>query len=148
MTWQFAEPETLQAMCGEDARYFDPKADYTFSPVSSNIEQEYNKAKKIQNYDQAIGRLTNLVQVVPEIIPVISHMITRQLELQGDEYQDIGEMMKKLSKAKPVIEGQQGTPAPPAQTQPDMLNQRGTNQYMYPLSPQEEMVRGSMKGFR
>ncbi len=101
MTWQFAEEETVIKMMGEDAQYFDPVADYSYSPVSSNIEQEYSKTRKIQNYDQTLGRLSGMVKIIPELIPVIAHILRRQLELQGDEYQDVGDMIKKLSGAKP-----------------------------------------------
>lgn len=108
MTDQFAQDETLQKMIGDNVQYFDPNPDYTYSPVTSNIEMEYNKKTKIQNYDQTMGRISGMVQVIPELVPIIAHIIRRQLELQGDEFPAIAQMIENLSKAQPRQEGAQG----------------------------------------
>ena len=143
MTYQFAEQETLEKMCGkEDAQYFDPKQDYSYSPVSSNIEQEYNKNKKIQNYDQNVGRLSGLVQSIPELVPIIAHMEQRILELQGDEFQDVGKMIEALAKAK--VRNKEGEEIGGGGSSPQVADQPETptsNQTGNPMSMQESQVR-------
>jgi hypothetical protein len=147
MTWQFAEPETLDAMCGEDAQYFDPAQDYTYSPVSSNIEQEYNKKQKILNYDQTMSRIIPMIQPLPELVPIIAHIIKRQLELQGDEYQDVGEMIGNLSKAK--VRNKEGESAGGGMVnQPNTPEIASSNQSGNPMSMQEEQTRMGMEGLR
>jgi hypothetical protein len=137
MGWRFAHDETLIKIMGEDARFFDANADYSYSPLSSNIEQEYNKYRKIQLYDQSIGRISGLVQPLPEVVPILAHMIGRQLELQGDEFQTIGAMIGKLAKAKVRPDG--GTPAQITDGQePPMSNQNGVE-----MSTQEGSVRSA-----
>ena len=121
MTYRFAHNDTIMKMLGEDAKHFDANEDYTYSPVTANIETEFKKEKKIQLYDQTIGRLSGMIKMLPELVPIIAHCVQRQLELQGDEYNQIAGMMQKLSKAKPrdeesgeqVKDGQ----APPTQNQ-------------------------------
>ena len=135
MTWQFAHPKTAWRMMGEYSQSFDPDAEYTYIPVTSNIETEYNKYRKIQNYDQTIGRLSGMVQIVPEIVPIIAHMIQRQLELQGDEYQDIAGMIKNLIKAKVNPQGKQGQAVPNQRPGPT------SNQNMLPMSLEEQGTR-------
>lgn len=135
MTHQFASEKTAWKMMGDDAPYFDPDPDYSYTPVTSNIETEFNKYRKIQLYDQTIGRLSGLAKVVPEIIPIIAHIIRRQLELQGDEYQTIAKMLENFSKAKPRPEG--STP-----NQPEDIKETPTsNQMGQPMSPAEEGTR-------
>lgn len=135
MTHQFAEEETAFKMMGDDAAYFDPDEEYTYTPVSSNIELEYNKNKKIQNYDQTLGRISGLVQNIPELVPIVAHILRRQLELQGDEYPIIAKMIEKLSGAEVQTEPGKGQ---------DIANMRtieGSNQNMLPVSGQEESAR-------
>lgn len=106
MTHRFAHDETLVKMLGKDAQFFDANADYTYTPVTSNIEAEYSKQKKIQLYDQSIGRISGLVQSLPELIPIIARMVGRQMVLLGDEFNEIGPMISNLAKAKPQKEGE------------------------------------------
>lgn len=144
MTYMFARPQTLMMLMGEDAYNFSPDNDYTYTPVSSNIEMEYNKYKKIQLFDQTIGRLSGLVQQLPALVPIIAHMIQRQLELQGDEYQVVGKMIENLSKSKP--QGKEGEQGGQGVEQPkDMEETPTSNQTGNPQSTQEEMTR-SMTG--
>lgn len=135
-TWQFAEDETLVDLLGDIVKSFDPDPLFTYQPVSSNIEVEYNKVKKIQNWDQLIGRLSGLAKVVPEAIPVIAYAVGRIAELQGDEYRRIAPMIDKLSKAKPQPEGKEGE-------QPkNMPDEATSNQNGQAMSLQEQGVRG------
>jgi hypothetical protein len=139
MTWQNARPKTAMKMMGKYAQFFDPDETYTYSPVTPAVESEFNKYRKIQLYDQTIGRLAGFSKTVPEVIPIIAHMIQRQLELQGDEYQDIAGMIEKLSKAKPQPEpgegGGGGGEQPKNMRNLPVSNQTGT--------PQTEMEMGT-----
>ena len=140
MTYQFARAETATKMMGDDAQYFDPDADYSYTPLSSNIELEYNKHKKVQLYDQTLGRLAGLVKILPQLVPVLAHIISRQLVLQGDEYQDIGEMIEKLAGSKPQAEPQAG------ETPSNMQSVPTSNQSGIEMSGAEQSVRGMPTG--
>lgn len=146
MTHRFMKDKTAWEMMGADAVHFDAKPDYSYMPVSSNIEAEANKFKKIQQYDQSIGRLSGLVKGLPEIIPIIAHMTARQLELLGDEYVKFGHMIDNLTKAKYREEGEQ-----PNQVK-DMSAPPTSNQMGMPMSLQEQgtrenaMAQGGMIG--
>ncbi len=142
MTHQFAKEETALKMMGDDAEFFDPDADYTYSPVSTAIETEYNKYKKIQLYDQTIGRLAGLAKGLPKVIPVIAHMIQRQLELQGDEFQDIAKMIEDLAGSQYQEPTQ---PGDEAQTPANLPEQPTSNQNNTPMSTMEESMRGSSR---
>jgi hypothetical protein len=129
--------ETAYKIMGEEcAKVFDANANYTYSPVSSNIESEYNKNKKIQLYDQTMGRLSGLVKGLPELIPIIAHIISRQLILQGDEYQDIGHMIEKLTKAKYQEADKDNPQAPKDAKDGPKSNQEGQD-----MSPMEQGAR-------
>jgi hypothetical protein len=134
MTYQFSTEETALRLMGDDAVYFDPDEQYSFSPVSSNVEMEYNKYKKITNYDQTLGRLAGMVQSVPALLPVIAHILRRQLELQGDEYPVIAKMIEKLSGA--TVNTDQG-----ATQIADMPTMETSNQNNMPVSLPEEAAR-------
>ena len=138
MSYRFAKDETLLRMLGDDAQHFDARLDYTYTPVSTAIEAEQNKYKKIQLYDQTIGRISGMVQQLPEVIPIIAHMLGRQLELQGDEFAQIGGMIDKLSKAKVQPEG-----GAPMQTK-DMPDQATSNQSGVTMSTMEKDARNGM----
>lgn len=140
MSYAFMEEGTAIAMMGDDSQFFDPDADYSYTPVSSNIETEYNKNKKIQLYDQTLSRIVPFAQTVPAVIPIIAHIIARQLVLQGDEYQDIGGMIEKLATSQPQPEpGQGGAPQPQS---PEGNMNPESNQSGNPMSEAEQGVRG------
>jgi hypothetical protein len=66
---------------------------------------------------------------------VIAHIIGRQLELMGDEYQDVGKMIEKLAKAKFQPEGEQGKDVK------NMKDAPTSNQEGHPMSVQEQSAR-------
>ncbi len=145
MTYQFAHQKTALKMMGDDAQYFDANADYTYSPVSTAIETEYNKFQKIKMLDQTMGRISGLVQVLPGIVPVIAHVLKMQLELYGNEYQDIANMIQKLAGSQPVMEQGQGAGTPTPNQVSDMSGNT-SNQSGQPQSVLEQMTRGAMGG--
>ncbi len=127
MGYQFMHPITAMKILGPLAPYFNPEADYNYQPVTSNIEQENSKYRKIQLYDQLIGRLSGMAKVIPQIIPIIAYMIGEVTKLMGAEYQNVGQMLEQLTKAKPQPEGQgQGAQQPEDMNNVPMSNQNNT----------------------
>ena len=145
MTWQFMHPNTIQANYSpEEAQAFNPVGDYTYQPVTSNIELESNKYKKIQNLDQNIGRLAGLLKVVPEFLQLIVMMEKDILDLNGAEYRKYEKVLDNLMKAKVRPEGgeeggdQQFTPRSPGDMKPEMTQ----NQTGLPVGTTEQYARG------
>ena len=134
MGYAFMHPKTAMDILGTDAQFFDPNAEYSYAPVSSSIETEYNKAKKIQNLDQMMGRLVNFQN--PSIIPIIAAIIAQQFELMGVEYERFGRMIERL--ASTPMQPEQPRGPTPADAQPTPTS----NQVGNPMMIQEEMVRG------
>jgi hypothetical protein len=139
MTYQFMLADTAKVVMGEDAQFFDANADYVYVPVSSNIEQEFNKYKKIQNNDQMIGRLVGLAKVFPQVIEAIALILKDTLELGGKEYGEVKGIIERLSQSKPQLEGGNGS------TQPaDMQGMATSNQGGMPMSTGEMGAREMM----
>jgi hypothetical protein len=80
----------------QEVQVFSPIGDYTYQPITSNIEAQHSKDAKVRNYDQIIGRLSGLAQGNPAIIPVIAYIVGRQLDLMGDEFRAVEPLIKKL----------------------------------------------------
>ena len=121
MAYQFMHPETATKLWGPAARMFDPDADYSYTPVSSNIEMEYNKDRKVQRYDQILSRIASIPN--PAIVPIIAYIIGQQCTLLGAEYQDLATMLTTLARTPntpegPAAEGEQaGNAAVPTSNQ-------------------------------
>ena len=105
--YRFLRQDTLEKMLGEEmAQFFDPICDYTFVPLSENLESDQNKMKKVGVYDQMNGRLAGLAKIFPkEIAGIIAYNTGRQAELMGTEYNEIKHMLDALTKAKPQDDG-------------------------------------------
>jgi hypothetical protein len=144
MTARFAYPESAMKLMGNDAHFFSPNEDYTYTPVSSNIEQEYSKQRKVALYDQMIGRLSGLAKGIPEVLPVIAHITGRQAELMGDEFQEIKPMIEKLMKAKwQEGKGEQQGGAPPPGNVPNAHSPMTQNQHGIPVQGLEAQARAA-----
>jgi len=137
MGYQFMHPVTAMNILGELAPYFSPEADYNYQPVTSNIEQENSKYRKIQLYDQLIGRLSGMAAVIPAIVPILTYMIGEVTKLMGAEYQNVGGMLENLAKAKP----QQG--AGPGNQQVSDMSTPTSNQSGNEMSSGEMEARNS-----
>ena len=141
LVYRFAEPETLTKLVGEAlAAHFDPNADYTYVPLSANLEAEHDKMKKVGVYDQMNGRLAGLAKIFPrEIAALIAFNVGKQAELLGSEYREIAHLLQALTKAQPQPEGkgaeQTADGKPPATS-----NQMGMEQ-----STLEQSARGTMQ---
>jgi hypothetical protein len=137
MAYRFMHPTTAIKIMGDNAQYFDPEEDYNYQPVTSNIEAENSKKAKIQMYDQLIGRLSGMAQSIPQVIPIIAHMISEITKLMGNEYQDIGNMIDQFSQAQPKPEGGGEQPK-------DMKDDPTSNQSGNPMMQQEISARDNM----
>jgi hypothetical protein len=102
MIFQFAEPETAMLLMGDDAQHFDPDSDYVYQPVSSNIEMEANKSKKVGTWQQILNSIIGMKS--PATPPIIAYIIGKMCELQGAEYRQVQKMLEALAKA-PVDQG-------------------------------------------
>jgi len=140
MAYRHMRPETLEKILGKELmQYFDPNCDYTYVPISANIEAEAGKMRKVGVYDQMMGRIAGLAKIAPkEILPIIAHIIGEQAQLLGGEYRDIEEMLKALANATPQPEGGGATQTADG-GQPQMSNQYGMEQ-----SSTEQYARGGM----
>jgi len=131
MTNQFMQPETALDVMGEDVYSFAANADYTYSPVSSNIEQEYNKQTKLKIIDQFIGRLVNLPN--PKTPVLLNKLMAMAFNLLGQEFQEIESVLLDESVPPPPTGGGQqiaGLNATPTNNQNGM-----------PMSGAEQSVR-------
>ena len=134
MTVQFMEAETARKLLGADIAVFDPDGDYTFKPITSGIEAEYNKNRKAQSYDQLIGRLGGLAQVSPAVVPIIAHAVAEQLKNLGGEQRTFAPLIENLAKTPP-------TPGPGATQTADGKPAPTSNQGGAPMSNAEQGAR-------
>jgi len=145
MIHQYAEPETAVSLMGDrDAALFDPKADYTYTPVTSNIEQAHSKQAKLQAYDQMLGRLAAFKDN-PKIYKMINKILRNMMILLGDEFIDFKDAL--LDEAPPQQEGGAGAPGGLGAPK-DMEAQPTSNQYGIPQAGAETMARGTFEGIR
>jgi hypothetical protein len=143
MAWQFAEAETAFKMMGEDVYSFDPEDEYTYIPLTQNIEAEQSKYRKLQTIDQFIGRLAAVPN--PKTFALINKLISKAFDIMGDEYTDYRDALLDESAPPPLPAGASG--AAPQQI-PEMGGMGVSNQNMIPQSGQEMMVRGGVMGMR
>jgi hypothetical protein len=137
MTWQFMQPETAVKIFGDTVESFDPNGDYTFQPVSSNIEEEYSKAKKLQIIDQMMGRLVNVPN--PNTMKVLNYMLMKAFELLGSEFPEYKKYLFDETAPPPPPPGGGGAQGNPM----GVANGVGggpVNQSGLPQSPQMESV--------
>ena len=139
MSHQFMEMETGLTILGDDLRFFDPDGDYSYKPITGAIEAESNKWRKIQGWDQFIGRIGTLAQAIPALVPLIAYATAKITELMGDDFRLVAPMINKLANSQPALPpgGAPGAgeigPGPGGATS----NQNGT-----PMSGGEMMARG------
>jgi hypothetical protein len=138
MAWQFMHKSTIEKVFKPDEiMAFKPAGDYTYQPVTSAIEAEYSKNKKIQMYDQLIGRMQGLVEANPQYLTVITYMIGEIMNLMGAEGQIVAPMLEELMKKnqkEPSKEGQ-------GEQVKDGKDQAMSNQGQTPQTDQEQQAR-------
>lgn len=135
MAYQFMRPETALEIMGEDAYNFDPDADYSYTPLSQNIESEYSKYKKLQIIDQFIGRSANIPN--PNTPKLLNYLLSKAFELFGDSFPDYKEHLLDEQYRPPEMGGQTMGNQPT-----DMGSQPTSNQNGMPMSNMEQYTRG------
>uniref|UniRef100_A0A6H1Z973 Portal protein n=1 Tax=viral metagenome TaxID=1070528 RepID=A0A6H1Z973_9ZZZZ len=141
MTAQYARPQTLQALMGEDWVNFDPDADYKYSPLSANIEQEQNKYRKLSIIDQMMGRVANIPN--PNTPKVLNYLLKMAFELFGNEFPDFAQYMFDES---PQAAQQQMMAQGGAQMMPEGNILPISNQNALPQGNLEQYTRSGMYG--
>lgn len=106
MANRFAKDETLVKLVGEElVQFFTPDEDYTYVPVSSNIEAEHSKFKKLQVIDNFLGRVANVPN--PNTPKLMNYLLKMAFELFGKEFPDFEEQLFDPN-APMMPEGQMG----------------------------------------
>ena len=107
LAYRFADNDTIVKILGEELyQYFDPNSDYTYVPLSASLEQEHSKMRKVQTWDQIMGRMSVLLKYIPkETIPLLTHIFVEECKLMGSEFREFGERVEKLLMAKVQEEG-------------------------------------------
>jgi hypothetical protein len=131
MIAQYATKETAHKLMGEGMYDFSPDADFTYTPVTSNIEQEHGKQKKLQAYDQILGRVVGLKH--PDTVKIVNYILAKTFELLGDEFSAFKNILPDTT--KPITE--KGEDVKDGQA-PPTSNQNGQEQ-----SGMEQMARES-----
>ncbi len=92
MTWQFAFPETLTKLIGEDmVEDFNPSLAYAYKPITSAIETEHGKAAKIRTnlqWGQIIATIEN-----PRTPALLNLLVAESLTLQGAEWEKFAKFL-------------------------------------------------------
>lgn len=92
LSYKFMHPHTALKLLGkEGVMIFDPSSDYTYQPVTSNIEQEHGKVRKLNIIDQALGRLVNIPN--PKTPMLINKLMSMFFNLLGADYQDFSDAL-------------------------------------------------------
>ncbi len=130
MAAQFMEKETAKKILGELFDYYDPNCDYTYSPVSSSIEQEYSKMRKLQLIDQFIARLSKIPN--PNVYKTINYLLVEAFKLFGNEFPEYKNYLLDESAPPPGDDGQ---------FQPGQSGAESQNQTGLPMSPAEMETR-------
>ena len=103
---RFAKDETLVALVGPDlVKYFTPDEDYTYVPISSNIETEHSKFKKLQVIDNFLGRVGAIPN--PNTPKLLNYLLTMSFELFGKEFPDFQKFLLDESVPPPMDGGGQ-----------------------------------------
>ena len=136
-SYRFMHPMTALKLLGkEGVMLYDPSSDYTYQPVSSNIEQEHGKIRKMTILDQMMGRVANIPN--PKTPVLINKLMVKFFDLLGAEYQDI-----KDSLLDEGLAGQQAAiGAVPQDTAAGPPAGMASNQMGIEASSSEMMARG------
>ena len=137
LTYQFAEIETIKKMVGENIMdWFDPDADYTFQPISSNIELEYNKKNNLNFIMQLFGMVMKVPN--PNTPKVLNKLMIMAAENMSKEFRQVSELMLDEEAPQPPSDGgeQAGATSMGGGAMGGNSNQNGV-----PMSGQEIMAR-------
>ncbi len=142
MTYQFAEQETAIKMMGEDAQNFDADAEYSYTPVTTNIEQEYSKYRKLQILDQFIGRLVNVQN--PQTMKLLNRLLAMSFELFGKELPDYKDVLLDENYMPPLSSSSSSGQGAGAGQMTSLSSAPTSNQSGVEQSGMEEYTRNGM----
>lgn len=139
MSYRFMHPMTALKLLGQEGvMVFDPSSDYTYQPVTSNIEQEHGKMRKLQVIDQMLGRVANIPN--PKTPMLINKLMSKAFELLGADYQDFRDALLDDGPTGQMAAMGATNPGTPAGGPPiDMAS----NQMGIPASSPEMMTRAT-----
>ena len=137
MTYAFARPKTATRLMAESVYDFDPDGEYAYTPVSSNIETEYNKNKKLALIDQMLGRVASVPN--PKTPMVLNYLLAKAFELLGSEFPDYKDVLLDTSpeSQQAAMQGGKNTGV----AMPDQNMSPTSNQEGMPMSDMELNVR-------
>jgi len=151
MSYQFMHPKTALKLLGPElVSVFDPSCDYSYKPITSAIEQEHSKTRKIQAIDQAMGRVAAVPN--PRTPIVMNKLLSMWFDLMGQEFNDVKDaLFDESPQAQMMAAGGMGGGMGMDQgganlmgTQPNsMTPNMPSNQNGVESSDQEMVVRGS-----
>lgn len=154
MTARFMHEATAVRMFGDLIAAFDPIPEYTYTPVPSNVELEYNKNTLMRTVDQMMGRVANIPN--PNTPKLLNYLLSRVFELNANLFP--GYKNALLDERPPAINPETGEPIPGSQGMggppnpsgkggpPPDMNSGTSSQAGIPQSPQEMAVRSAMGG--
>lgn len=135
MTARHMKQATAEKYIGQEGvQYFNPTLDFTYKPVSANIDSDASKQTKITNWLQIIGYIIN----DPERRDAVDYILKEIAELMGKEYETFGDSFL-AQKGAPPNAGQ--IPGGAQTEQPGALRDQASNQFGGTQSPLERQVR-------
>jgi hypothetical protein len=96
MIFRFARPETAIKLMGEDVYFFDPDGDYAYSPVTSSVETEFNKFRKLQMLQQMMATVAQVPN--PNTPVIMNKLLIMVYQLLGPDYMEIEKTLLDTSK--------------------------------------------------
>jgi hypothetical protein len=146
MVWRFAHPQTALKLMGDDVYSFDPNGDYSYAPVTSAIETEYNKFRKLQMYQQMIATVAQIPN--PKTPQIINFLLEKVYDILGPDYLEIKKSLLDTGKQSQLAAMNGGMPqgqggenmqgSMPSTEQP-MSNQSGNPQSMGEMDSRSQM---------
>lgn len=142
MTAQFAREETAIKLMGTEYIYeFDPDQDYSYNPITSQIEQEHGKYRKLQIIDAMMARVASIPN--PNTPKTLNYLLSKSFDLFGDQFPDYKDHLLDESYVQPELLGlKEGSGS--QQQVPLLQGEVASNQNRTPQSMQEQYARGLM----
>lgn len=137
MAYQYMQPETAEMVLGDFVQHFDPAGDYTYSPVTSSIELEQNRFRKLQIIDQMVGRMAGIPN--PNTPKVLNYLLKKAFEMFQDEFPDYEAAL--LDETAPVQ-----PPGTLPNQMTDMASMPTSNQSGVAMGNAEMMTRSGQSG--
>lgn len=93
LTYQFATENTAKKLMGDKVYDFDPRAEFSYKPLSASIESEYSKANQIKELSQLIGYVAPMGETNPKAAVLVNYMMAKIFRLFGDEHEEYAKVL-------------------------------------------------------